>query len=333
MIRHIKITLLIISFLMVGKFQSSVFSQDFKETKIIYLWDVTLSMKGHNGAPNIYDGVRNALVNSIEGVEDETSTLTVIPFQQKVLHTWTYPATKTGKKQLIDKIMSFNSDEITNTNICETWDYCINTQIEEGKKNFICLLTDGTDNVLGIDALCQRIIEWCLKAKTADAYAAYVMLTQAAQNQRIKEAIAAACNFDLVELDENETIVFPEFYRPAQNTIAIALKDLQKGTALQFSIISQIRGKKVETVQLTLEENPYFSIQEDIVKCTDNRCTFRLKNNMAFDELKQELPKIKDLELTVKSLDKNQIINFNEIDLQIINYPEKTLNIYVVEEK
>lgn len=328
--RKIKLLLLTVSLFTFSQF--SLFSQNFKETKIIYLWDVTLSMKGYGGAPDIYNDVRNALVSSIEGIEDETSTLTVIPFQQKVLNTWTYPATRSGKKQLIDKIMSFSSDDITNTNICETWDYCINTQIEENKKNFICLLTDGTDNVLGTDALIERIKAWCKKARTMDAYAAYVMLTKAAQNDRIREAIAAACNFDLVELDGNERIVFPDFYRPLENTIAVSLKELERGTALEFSIIPQIKGKKIGNVRLSLEPNPYFTIPQETVKCKDNTCAFGLRSNTTFDELKEELDKVTKLTLTAESPDKNQIINFNEIELQIINYPEKILNIYVEEE-
>lgn len=321
-------TLLLLLLVLCFKHTTTAFAQDFKETKIIYLWDVTLSMKGYNGAPDIYDKVKDALVQSIDGIEDESSTITVVPFQDKIVDTWSFPASKTGKKQLIDKINSLNNNNITNTNICQAWDYCVEKLIEQHKSNFICLLTDGTDNVLGVDELCKRIIAWCNSAKSNNAYAAYVMLTEAAQNQAIRNAIQSSCNFDLVELEHNN-IVFPTFFRPASNTIAKELKLLQKSPDVQFALISQVRGKKVTAVNVTLTPNEYFSIQAGSISCTDNTCTFRLNNLMPFDELQQVLPKITNLTLTVESADKFQVINFNEINMQIINYPEKTLHIYV----
>lgn len=320
--------LLLFSLLICFKHNAPVFAQDFKENKIIYLWDVTLSMKGYNDAPDIYDKVKETLVLSIEGIEDESSTITVVPFQDKVLETWSYPATRTGKKQLVDKINRLDNNSITNTNICHAWDYCLQQLIEQPKNNFIYLLTDGTDNVMGVDELCKRIIAWCDSSKTNNAHAVYVMLTEAAQDESISNAIRSSCNFDLVELEQND-IVFPAFFRPASNTIAKELKQLQQDPEIWFTIIPQIRGKKVNTVNLTLAPNSYFTLEEGSIKCTDNVCTFRLKNRASFDKLQRTLPKIKNLILTVESADKYQLINFNEINMQIINYPEKTLHIYV----
>lgn len=307
---------------------ASVSAQDFKESKIIYLWDVTLSMKGYNGSPNIYNKVKDALVRSIEGIEDESSTVTVIPFQDKILDTWSYPATKTGKKQLVDKIKQLDNDNITNTNICHAWDYTLEQLIAPQKSNFVCLLTDGTDNVMGTDELCQRIIAWCKSAKANNAYAAYVMLTEAAQNDSIRNAVRASCNFDLVELDENN-FVFPAFFRPAANTVAKELKQLQQDGEIRFTINPQVKGDKLAGVNLTLAPNDYFTLEKESISCTDNVCTFRLNSRMSFKRLHQRLPKIRNLHLTVESTDKYQVINFNEIKIQIINYPEKTLHIHV----
>lgn len=327
MTKNIKILLLFI-LAICFKHTTPIYAQDFKENKIIYLWDVTLSMKGYNGAPDIYDKVKEALVQSIEGIEDESSTVTVVPFQDKILDTWSFRATKNGKKQLIDKINGLNNNNITNTNICHAWDYCVNQLIEQQKSNFVCLLTDGTDNVLGTDELCKRIIAWCKSAKSYNAYAAYVMLTEAAQNESIRKAIRSSCNFDLIELEHNN-IIFPLFFRPASNTIAKELKQLQPNGELQFSFVPQVKGKKVAAVNLALAPNDYFTIEAGSISCKDNVCTFRLNNRMSFDELQQALPKLTNLMLTVGSADKYQVINFNEMNIQIINYPEKTLHIYV----
>lgn len=320
--------LLLFSLLICFAHNAPTFAQDLKENKIIYLWDVTLSMKGYNDAPDIYDKVKEALVLSIEGVEDESSTITVVPFQDKILDTWSFPATRTGKKQLVDKISRLENNSITNTNICLAWEYCLEQLIEQPKSNSICLLTDGTDNVMGVDELCKRIIAWCESSKTNNAHAVYVMLTEAAQNESINSAIRSSCNFDLVEIEEND-IVFPAFFRPASNTIAKELKQLQQDPEIWFTIIPQVGGKKVNTVNLTLAPNNYFTLEEGSIKCTDNVCTFRLKNRTSYDRLQRTLPKLKNLKLTVESADKYQVINFNEINMQIINYPEKTLHIYV----
>jgi hypothetical protein len=285
-------------------------------------------MKGYNGSPDIYDKVKEALVLSIEGIEDESSTVTVIPFQDKILDTWSYPASKSGKKQLVDEINRLDNNNITNTNICHAWDYSLEQLIDPQKSNFICLLTDGTDNVMGTDELCERIIAWCKSAKANNAHAAYVMLTEAAQNESIRNAIRASCNFDLVELEQNN-IVFPAFFRPAANTVAKELKQLQQDKEIRFTLNSQVKGKKVSEVNLTLAPNDYFSLEEGSISCTDNVCSFRLNNRMSFEKLHQTLPKIKNLHLTVESADKYQVINFNEINIQIINYPEKTLHIHV----
>lgn len=305
-----------------------VSAQDFKENKIIYLWDVTLSMKGYNGSPDIYDKVKEALVLSIEDIEDESSTVTVIPFQDKILDTWSYQAGKTGKKLLVDKINKLDNNNITNTNICNAWDYTLEEVIDPQKSNFICLLTDGTDNVMGTDELCERIIAWCQSAKANNAHAAYVMLTEAAQNESIRKAIRESCNFDLVELEQNN-IVFPTFFRPAANTVAKELKQLKQDEEIRFTLNSQVKGKKITDLKLTLAHNDYFTLEEGSITCTDNVCTFRLNNRMSFERLHQILPKIKNLPLTVESADKYQVINFNEINIQIINYPEKTLHIHV----
>ena len=78
----------------------------FKNERRIYLWDVTLSMKGvgRQPTPNIFDKVVDALEKDINSINDEQTEILVLPFQTSILDCWKTLATSTGKKSLIDKL-------------------------------------------------------------------------------------------------------------------------------------------------------------------------------------------------------------------------------------
>ena len=58
----------------------------FKNERRIYLWDVTLSMKGYKErTPDIYDKVITALEKDINSIIDEQTEVWVLPFQTKIL--------------------------------------------------------------------------------------------------------------------------------------------------------------------------------------------------------------------------------------------------------
>ena len=59
-----------------------VFSQKYaKDIRQTYLWDVTLSMKGFGGAPDIYDAVVDVMIKDIESISNERTEIVVVPFQ------------------------------------------------------------------------------------------------------------------------------------------------------------------------------------------------------------------------------------------------------------
>ena len=78
-------------------FSSAIFAQD-KTTRKIYLWDVTLSMKGYeNGtyytndpSKNIYDNVLEWLVRDIKKVTDPQTEIYVFPFVNRTDETVTF---------------------------------------------------------------------------------------------------------------------------------------------------------------------------------------------------------------------------------------------------
>ena len=60
-----------------------------KNERRIYLWDVTLSMKGYQErTPDIYDKVITALEKDINSIIDEQTEVWVLPFQTNILERW-----------------------------------------------------------------------------------------------------------------------------------------------------------------------------------------------------------------------------------------------------
>ena len=53
----------------------------FKDIRQIYLWDVTLSMKGYGGNPDIYDKVLSVMIKDIESIDNDRTEIVVIAFQ------------------------------------------------------------------------------------------------------------------------------------------------------------------------------------------------------------------------------------------------------------
>ena len=80
----------------------------FKDVRQTYLWDVTLSMKGYNGAPNIYEKVVDVMVKDIQSITNERTEIVVIPFQDtKYCDVWRAFATEEGKADIIRHIRSY----------------------------------------------------------------------------------------------------------------------------------------------------------------------------------------------------------------------------------
>ena len=131
-------------------FSQNVFAQQnqFKNERRIYLWDVTLSMKGKGtgGTPDIYDKVVAALEEDINSICDEHTEIWVLPFQTSVLEKWTEKATVAGKKNLISKIKAYNNEQITYTNIASPMEYAMYNLMTPDKRDVLILLTDGVHN-------------------------------------------------------------------------------------------------------------------------------------------------------------------------------------------
>ena len=120
------------------------YDDTFKSERVTYLWDVTLSMKGYNGAENIYDRVLNDLIGDIKAIDDENTEIVVIPFQVDVCDVFRAYATPEGKDDLIEKLKSYNNTNVTNTDIAKPLKYVMDHVFTSDRTDYLMLLTDGT---------------------------------------------------------------------------------------------------------------------------------------------------------------------------------------------
>lgn len=143
----------------------------YKDIRLTYLWDVTLSMKGYNGSPNIYDKVVIAMIKDIESVTNERTEIVVVPFQDsKYCEVWKEFATPEGKANLKSKIKAYKNDNVTNTNISAPLQYAIDEIFTTDKIDIMKLMTDGVDNV-DPNQLKHILDNWCQIAKSKDVMA------------------------------------------------------------------------------------------------------------------------------------------------------------------
>lgn len=314
-------------------------NRQFKNERRIYLWDVTLSMKGcpDGRTPDIYDKVVSALEKDINSVLDEQTEIWVIPFQTSILAKWEERATSVGKSNLISKIKSFNNNKLTYTNIASPMEEVMRTLISPDKRNVLILLTDGIQN----DPKCPKqklydlIREWCAFAEENDAYAFYVMLTQFAQDEELIRVIDETCRMTkyMPNNDNVDDITFVEF-NPQDNYKYNIKDDEGKGLALRFDCKKRTKIPEGLKIRCYCEPNPYVEVDES-ASIENEQLKVSLKHKQSYDSLKSQLPQEANEQIVLHFEVENaeqyplvQLLN-DECSLELINKPEKTLKVYV----
>ena len=312
----------------------NVFAQQnqFKNERRIYLWDVTLSTKGHNGSPDIYDKVVAALENDINSICDEHTEIWVLPFQTSVLEKWTEKATVVGKKNLISKIKAYNNQQITYTNIAYPMEYAMNDLIGRDKRDVMILLTDGVHN----DPDCSKrklydlIRKWCAFAEKNDAHAFYVMLTEFAQDEELIKVIDETCR---MKRGEGVPFTFVEFI-PQSNYKYNIKDDEGKDVMLRFDCKKRIEIPSGLKIRCYSEPNPYIEVDE-LVAIENGTIEISVKHKQSYDSLKAKLPRDTNekimLYFEVEDPEKYPLVQLlnTECCMELINKPEKTLRVYV----
>ncbi len=168
-----------------------------QKTNHIFVWDVTQSMKGYNGAPDIYQDVVDLIVRSLNNIEADGSDIYIIPFKDKVLQTYYKKATPEGIASAIDFVQNFEDNAITYTNICIAWERAIEL-VSTKNKNMIYLLTDGKQNSKqsGYDESCLlRVIDqYCALANNTDnTYTFYISFYDKELPSAVKNKLKNSC--------------------------------------------------------------------------------------------------------------------------------------------
>lgn len=303
----------------------------------VYLWDVTLSMKGYQSkTPDIYDKVVEYIERDIDMQKNEHKTIVVCPFQEKILARWQAQATNAGKQELISKIKAFDSKAVTNTNIADPLYEIERDYINKDKfsRMTIILLTDGKQNTSGGNATLLDFIDK-FKRHNGFAYLRYVALTEASVDQEVKDHIEPVPNAEFTDKWGKDLYlsVAPQIKLNIKDDSTIEIPvECDKNEALPAGI-------KVSISQAT--ENQYLPINAT-AEIIGNMISVPLKFN--YTELKAQLGETTEILLNLQLMNNefvdtktnvktNVSLSTPQTKLILINKPEKTLKIRVKKDK
>lgn len=281
-----------------------------RERNYIYLLDCTKSMTGYGGSPKIWDPTRTYLKKELEKHTPGT-TLHVVPFQGKVLPAYSFDANDLDWNK-IDKELQKHVQNVTNTNICDAWD-STDKFIDKHKDNYIILLTDGKDNVNGMEAVSKKLKDWC--GKYPNTYAFYVQLTEAAIDPSVAKVIDI-CDNEFV-IDASKGIpVFGSF----DNGLIIYANtlNLNKIHKIGFSSVGKYVAKAVCT-------DPYFDVKVVDNKIEGGVVPVQIVAKQPIAQINEALPQTYNFTFDVQS-DEVNIIN-PTVKVQMTNKPERALEL------
>ena len=329
-----------------------------KSQRRIYLWDVTLSMKGGDfvdgkRTANIYDDVVEALCRYIDGINNENTEILVLPFQEKILPAiGPRKASLDGKEYIKQQIKSFILPKHKWTNIYAPIAEVMDKYLDAEKNTAVFLLTDGfQDDPNETRSSWEAIEKWNLQAGENN-FLFYVYLTAAAKTPEIEKAIRDAKNKATTPINVDDTdgnsgdIDFLTLTPPAN--ISFNLKDNREKTikSVPITFISDNSNvpQGMEIKVKLADENPFFSVDQTVL-LKNNSITFELKFKNEYSDyevISKMLSETTSYKLIFSIADRNKIVEQQKIAvsinpgttiLELINKPEKSLRIHVKRNK
>lgn len=308
-------------------------AQDKNVPRRIYLWDVTLSMKGYGGKPDIYDDVVKYLERSINEIQDESTEVYILPFQEDVLDTWSANCSVEGKKSLIEKVKGYKNDKVTNTNITRPIQYVKEHIISDAKRSstFFCILTDGaqSNNFGGVKALSDELCRWPGFAVEHKAHLMYVMLTNEAEL-----IIPQDNNGTITPIGPNESL-WDQISIKCKEQVSINLKD-DKTISVPISNESSIPVPPGIKVKYMFQQDSLVNLISGESEIIDGVISCAAAFDSPYDSLKAILPEeylvplqfqIINSEEVKQSKKLNVVFSQSTTVVRILNKPEKTLKI------
>ena len=255
----------------------------------------------------------------------------MLPFQESILEHWSVRASEAGKKEIIKKITDYNNAKVTNTNIVEPIREVQTRYIKNDKRNMFFLLTDGKQTG-GNKELLGVIREWAEYAKINDAHAVYVMLTKHAIDEEITSEVDNTEHIEIIT--EPGKIDWLDLQ--VVSTVRYNIKD-EQGTPVRFALTSRKNMEIPENIQVRVKSrnNPYITINETVT-IQNGEIAFPLNYN--YQTLKTEVPELATIPVEIVLLNQDEvkknsgkiiILSPKNVEIELINKPEKTLRIHV----
>ena len=350
-------------FLLFCGFVFPVFSQtpDVQVDRRIYLWDVTWSMQGHTKNPkaqygadpkdkypynkdlDIWDGVAAFLKNDINKIANSNTELILLPFRTKIEESLKKVKADSEGKAVLCKYIDEAKKEFggeptndnigylaTNTNIVKPLQEVMSKYIDTECNNLLILLTDGksNDGADNQEALMKLLSSWDVYVAENNIYLIYMMLSDAAKDEGIKETLD---NVDNAEVVENEIdFEFIDAYPERKIDFNIA-DDMFVTIPFNASMPTGTRMavKSSSDALITIDEEA--EVENETLK-------FSLKYNSK--ELKElmDVMETVNIPLTLEILNRDKIqqtykkrliLKRKNVELALINKIQKTLTINV----
>lgn len=191
------------------------FGQLMNERRVYYL-DITGSMAGYNGSPNIWNSVVSNLEKAVDNIEDENTEIVIKTFtdsKHPVKTLVSVNATATGKATVKEKLTSVELVYDCHTDIYVPIQDFYKNEISIANVDYFFLMTDGNQHKTGVSELQKQIQKWNDKTNNGKKhiYGFYVMLTSAAYSEQIEGWIKSQEHFWTVKsANVNINLVRPE---------------------------------------------------------------------------------------------------------------------------
>ncbi|MGL5937492.1 MAG: vWA domain-containing protein [Phocaeicola sp.] len=265
-----KSTLLLVLLLLTN---GLVYGQSYQNEKRIYLLDVTASMvgKGSVSTPNIFEKVKEKLIETISDIQTSNTEITIIPFTDKAFEP--IRAYIDERDSLIKQINSIDIKK-GDTNIADAWERAI-MELDSSKINYIFLLTDGLHNCgEEKEVLYERLKSWQEIAKGKYFFAFYVMLTPNAKEMEIAQIAESTNQMWIIEsMDVNVSFI--------SSTLHLTT-NVNENNAINITISSN--NEKVFDTDLVfnvlLDENPYYELKDLSIDLKQRNISFKLSELM-----------------------------------------------------
>ena len=329
---------LLVIVVVLGVFQQG-YTQNFKKEKRIYVLDVTKSMFGLDGTPDIFDQVRKSLYQGIESIDNPETEITVITFQgtsNPNLPTWTFHKGDGTFEKLKKTLDSYTIKNVPgqNTDIYSALKRA-QSEADPNRINYIYLLTDGGQSPIrgsvryGDRDLENLLNNWCKWATKKDAYLFYVMLTKDATNPRITSIVEQQCRAFVSE----GTNINIAFVKPLHNNVVLNLEDEPEYLEIELSANNWKYIPLDSKLKIEIGGNRIFKISESEIVITDNKIQIPLDrfNDMNWVELRKITPvDNNEVTLTIISSENVKILSPSVV-IKIKNKKEKVLKLEFID--